>query len=141
MSQHIRSVYLLLWILAALGSGYAQTVVKRVPPKPTVATDGKVLFRDYCAACHGADARGAGPAAAALKTAPPDLTQLARNSGGSFPEERFLRILRGDDGRAAHGNQQMPIWGTVFQNQSSNPTLVQTRIHSLLQYVEDLQAK
>ena len=39
--------------------------------------DGRLLFRAYCAACHGADGKGGGPAAASLKSPPPDLTLIS----------------------------------------------------------------
>jgi mono/diheme cytochrome c family protein len=36
------------------------------------------MFKEYCASCHGADAKGHGPAVRALKVAPPDLTMLSK---------------------------------------------------------------
>jgi len=53
---------------------------------------GAMLFRTHCASCHGADARGAGPAAAAMRTPPPDLTTFARRN---FPSERVRQIIDG----------------------------------------------
>ena len=119
----------------------AQTTVKQVPPQPTTAIEGKVLYHDYCAACHGADGKGSGPAAVALKTPPGDLTHMAGANKGGFPEERVLRILRGEESVAAHGSQAMPIWGLVFSNMSPNIELTQMRIHSLLSYLEKIQVK
>lgn len=85
---------------------------------PTVAsaTDvtsmtGEQVYLRYCASCHGRDGRGAGPAAAALRTPPPDLTQIAARYGGSFPDDWIYRSI---DGRAlvgAHGTREMPAWG------------------------------
>jgi mono/diheme cytochrome c family protein len=49
---------------------------------------GPDLFRAHCAACHGPDAKGGGPVAAGLKATVPNLTLLAKNSGGIFPEAR-----------------------------------------------------
>ncbi len=48
---------------------------------------GPDLYHAHCAACHGSDGKGNGPAAAALKTKPADLTVLAKNNGGKFPTE------------------------------------------------------
>ena len=131
---------LLIGILGLAGSGLAQTV-KKVPAKPTVAIAGKDLFKQYCAACHGVDGKGTGPAASALKAAPSDLTQIARRNHGSFPEERVMRMLQGQEAVAAHGSQEMPVWGAVFANTTSQLDMAQTRMHSLLQYLEDMQAK
>jgi mono/diheme cytochrome c family protein len=47
--------------------------------------EGGEIFRYYCAACHGADGRGHGPASVALKHAVPDLTLLSQKNGGKFP--------------------------------------------------------
>ena len=138
MKKILGTVFIVLLMVVA---GHAQnTAVKQVPAKPTASIDGKSLFHEYCAVCHGADAKGGGPAAKALNAAPGDLTQVSRKNAGKFPEERILRILKGDEKVAAHGSQEMPIWGKVFNNMGSL-TMGQTRIHALLQYVEGLQAK
>ena len=75
---------------------------------------GEELFLRYCAACHGADARGTGPVARTLNKPVPDLTVLARNLGGQFPA---MAIREAIDGRAmavSHGTRQMPVWGYEF---------------------------
>ncbi len=127
--------------LAAAGIANSQEKnIERVSPKPTVAIDGKSLFNEYCAVCHGVNGKGGGPAAKALQAAPADLTQISRKIGGKFPEERILRTLKGEESVAAHGSQDMPIWGKVFSNMG-NLSMGQMRIHALLQYVEALQAK
>jgi len=135
------SFYLLLSVLFAAGIVNAQPTIKKVPAKPTVAVDGKTLYHDYCAVCHGVDGKGAGPAAAALKPVPSDLTQIARRNNGRFDDERMLRILTGQERVTAHGDQEMPAWGTIFNNMNSNPGMAQTRIHALLQYLDEMQAK
>jgi len=53
--------------------------VKHVPIAKTSATSGKEMFISYCAVCHGKDGKGAGPAVAALKATPADLTALAKD--------------------------------------------------------------
>jgi mono/diheme cytochrome c family protein len=118
-----------------------QKTVKQVPPAPTTLVDGKALFKQYCAVCHGIDGKGNGPAAGALKQEPGDLTQYARRNGGRFPEDKFMRILDGEESVAAHGNHDMPIWGAIFNKMDTNATLVQMRLHALLDYVEQIQAK
>lgn len=131
---------LLVVITCALGQAQ-QTIVKKVAAKPTVSTSGKELFRQYCAVCHGTDGKGGGPAAAALKSSPTDLTQIAKNNSSRFPEDRMMRILRGEETVTAHGSQDMPVWGTILHNGTNNLELAQARVHGLLQYVEDIQAK
>jgi len=136
------SKYLILILAFGLGSaGFAQTTVKQAPARATVAIDGKDLYREYCAACHGADGKGEGPAAVALKDAPTDLTHLARANHGSFPEEQMLRIFDGVERPAAHGTPAMPVWGTVFSNMNPNVEMARVRVHALLNYLEKLQVK
>jgi mono/diheme cytochrome c family protein len=144
MKRCLASVYLLCSLAVGLScfAAYAQEkTVKKVPVKPTAATSGKDLFHQYCAVCHGQDAKGAGPAADALKKSPTDLTQLSRKNNGKFPEQRVLATFKGEDNVTAHGSQDMPVWGTIFTNMSPNLTQGQDRIYSLLHYVEEIQAK
>ena len=98
--KDIRTFFNLIGAFARGGvPGNAQdTTVKQIPPKPTAAIDGKSLFHEYCAVCHGPNGNGDGPAASALKIAPGDLTQISSQNEGKFPEER---IMRDPDGRRA----------------------------------------
>ena len=52
---------------------------------------GPDLFRAHCAACHGLDGKGSGPVAPTLKIKPADLTVIAKNNGGKFPEARVTQ--------------------------------------------------
>ena len=76
---------------------------------PSNAASGKRTFMDYCASCHGPDGRGHGPAASALKTAPPDLRILAIRHDGKFPESYVKTIVRSGDPKAGHGSAEMPV--------------------------------
>lgn len=75
---------------------------------------GKAEFLSSCASCHGADAKGDGPVAAALKRRPADLTALAKNNNGVFPVQKIYRVIDGRDEIAGHGSREMPIWGYRF---------------------------
>jgi mono/diheme cytochrome c family protein len=120
----------------------AQKEEQQAPMQPAAAASGKEMFRTYCASCHGKDAKGGGPAASALKTAPPDLTTLTKRNGGSFPREQVTRVLRGQASAAAHGDPEMPVWGLVFWRAShGHEKEVQQRIARLSRYIESLQIK
>lgn len=96
----------------------------------------------YCAPCHGKSAKGDGPAAAALKQAPADLTMLAKRNGGKYPSDMVTSVLRGQAKLAAHGDQEMPVWGPVFWKMSGGKEeQVTLRIANLNKYVESLQEK
>jgi mono/diheme cytochrome c family protein len=130
---------LLLFVCGAMQA--QQPVVKQVAPKATASVAGKDLFHQYCAVCHGPDGKGGGPAAPAMKSHPTDLTQISRNNGGKFPEDKILQVLQGDTAVTAHGNQAMPVWGAVFSNMSSNLVMTQSRMHGLVQYIGEMQTK
>ncbi len=118
-----------------------EKTIKKVNARPTTSLNGADLFKEYCAVCHGSDAKGSGPAADALKKRPADLTQLSRKNSGSFPELHVMNFIKGQDVVAAHGSRDMPVWGSIFSQMSSNQDLVQVRTYALVKYIEQLQAK
>jgi mono/diheme cytochrome c family protein len=117
------------------------TKIKKVPAHTTSAITGQDLFRQYCAVCHGTDGKSSGPAAAALKTKPADLTLVSRKNGGKYPEIRVQRVINGEDDVTAHGSRDMPIWGQIFRHMSSNQDLGSVRIYNLVKYIEQIQSK
>ena len=103
---------------------------------------GPDLFRAHCAACHGPEGKGNGPAGAALKTKPADLTILAKNNGGKFPALKVTSDIRGESDLPAHGSKEMPVLGGLFWSMSrGHEGEVQQRVANLTHYVESLQAK
>jgi mono/diheme cytochrome c family protein len=123
--------------LAASGSGY------RAGQAAKDTRSGQMLFKTFCASCHGTSARGDGPMAGLLRVAPPDLTRIAIRNGGAFPAERVYRII---DGRAAigsHGTLEMPVWGNVFASpaEGGDAVSVATKIRDLVSYLEAIQER
>jgi mono/diheme cytochrome c family protein len=103
---------------------------------------GKALFMNHCASCHGSDARGAGPAAIALKVQPPDLTALAKANQGKFPYEKVRKAIAGENVPAAHGSHEMPTWGAMFLAMNGvNQKDAEQRITDLTDYIKSLQKK
>jgi mono/diheme cytochrome c family protein len=146
--KRLASQYLILFLVLALSCVVAfaadevpTKTIKKVNAQPTATLNGVDLFKEYCAVCHGNDAKGSGPAADALKKRPADLTQLARKNGGTFPELHVMNYIKGQDVVAAHGNRDMPIWGSIFSQMSGNQDLVQVRVYALLKYIEQFQVK
>jgi mono/diheme cytochrome c family protein len=137
-------VLAVMGVLAALSFGQAQTKIRTVPVsgEKSHEVDGPTLYKDFCAVCHGMNGHGGGPAAAALKKAPADLTKLSQNAGGKFPTVRVKRFIQGADIVDAHGARDMPMWGEVFQKlNSTNPSLVDLRVTNLARHIETLQGK
>ena len=120
-----------------------QVLAAEAPKTKTAsAASGREMFIAYCASCHGKDGKGGGPAAAALKTPPANLTALSSQNGGTFPELRVLNSIRGDENVAAHGSAEMPVWGHEFRRISQgNPAVVEMRLSNLVAYIRSIQAK
>ena len=119
-----------------------QSVAAQEPLPSAWVPSGEVMYKQFCAACHGAQARGNGPAALTLKIKPPDLTTLAKRHGGKFPYDYVTSILLFGPGISAHGSSDMPTWGPIFQTIDRNKEgAVQNRIRNLADYLASLQRK
>ena len=107
---------------------------------PAMSPSGHEIFMDRCGACHGEDGMGNGPAVGALKTAPGDLTLLAKKNGGTFPAERVKEIVGGWTNLAVHGSREMPIWGNLFfaKNPADQP-VANEWFQSLVSFLESIQ--
>jgi len=141
-ARSLFAVLVVFMVVAFAAAQDQQPEIKHVSPKPTSASSGKQMFNAYCASCHGSDGKGDGPAAAALKLPPADLTQLAKNNGGKYPALKVTSALTGTAELAAHGNKEMPVWGPIFfQMSGGHDAEVHQRIANLNHYIESLQAK
>jgi mono/diheme cytochrome c family protein len=142
----IGSLALLLlgfWCIAQQNEG-KKVEIKKVPITYVDPTSGKQMYANYCAACHGMDAKGNGPAAPALKYTLPDLTTLAKQNNGKYPGEHISQVIKGDANAPAHGSKEMPVWGPAFaslQPYGDSSIDVQRRIVSLNDYIESMQEK
>ncbi len=83
----------------------------------TEEVKGQALYVQYCASCHGEDARGDGPMAGLFQPPPTDLTTLAKRTGGHFDEAGVMMVIDGRRLIAQHGSRDMPVWGAVFAEQ------------------------
>jgi len=148
MKRICRSCKLFLvpaWGLAILITGTAPGGESKVIKDPSAhlnaSLDGQALFRQHCAVCHGVDAKGGGPAARALRRPPTDLSLLSRMNGGKFPALAVQLAIKGASAIPEHGNSEMPMWGSVFNENGQNHELGDMRVKAVLRYIEHLQAK
>jgi len=140
----VRSIFPIIGLMACLAvvGASQQKEVRHVPVKPTSPASGPEMYTAYCAACHGNDGKGGGPAAEALKVPPPDLTVLARKNGGKYPSDHVTSAIQGDLHMPAHGSKEMPVWGNLFWGMSQgHSSEVQLRVGNLNKYIKSLQAK
>jgi len=113
-------------------------------PDPFLVEVGAGLFATHCASCRGADARGGGPAASALRIPPTDLTRIAARSGGVFPESATAMLIDGRFNLPAHGSREMPIWGARLEDQipgMATGEVARGQITSLVEYLKSLQVE
>ena len=74
---------------------------------------GELLYRKYCASCHGLGGAGDGPVAGSLVPPPTDLRTL---------DLHIDELMRAIDGRRtirAHGDATMPVWGHVLEREKA----------------------
>ena len=133
-------VLVLLAVALTCAGGIRDVDQNQLPA--TYIPPGKQLYKDYCAACHGSDGKGHGPAAASLTKQPSDLTTLAKRNGGTFPTEYVTNVLRFGPGFSVHGSSDMPVWGPIFQYiEHYNEAAVRQRIKNLCDFLESTQEK
>ena len=140
-SRPFRSSALLFALCGWLATGPARTQPTPPAADPMVAR-GAVLYRIHCASCHGAEARGDGPVAPALRKKPADLTALSRRAGGKFPDERVRSFIDGREELDAHGGREMPVWGLSFAERGLDAARegeIQSEIRALTRYIQSLQ--
>lgn len=143
MIRNITTTIISAVVILAMASFAAdQKVIKKVATPHTNAANGQEMYESYCAACHGKTGKGDGPAASALKAPPTDLTTLAKNNKGQFPSLHVFHTINGEEGVAAHGSKDMPVWGPPLRAISSGSNAeVQMRISNITSFVESLQVK
>ena len=126
-------------LFGALAVGQQSNAAAKTPAKDQPVS-GEQLYGSYCAMCDGADAKGGGPFAPQLKVWPPDLTQLAKKSNGTYPSMRVAESIDGEFGKPEHGSREMPIWGPVFRSMAhGRKDSAQSKIDALVKYLETLQ--
>lgn len=141
MASRVVTLFMIAFVLFACMAANAQPTIKKVPVTPTSAASGQNMFKQYCAPCHGLDGKGTGPAAAALKKNPANLTELTAKNNGKFPELRVFNTIKGDVEVSAHGSRDMPVWGALFPSVSSTQGEVQLRLSNLTDYVKSIQVQ
>jgi len=122
------------------GAAKAQPIDDTLPP--TYVPSGEQMFKQYCAVCHGSDAKGDGPMAPLLRTPPPNLTTLAQRHMGKFPYEYVKSVLEFGRAPLSHGTSEMPTWGPLFRhNDKQNERVVQQRIKNLCDFLASIQER
>jgi len=106
--------------------------IQKVSANPPPAYEGRRLYVSYCQLCHGADGKGGGALAKAMKIDPADLTTTVRSRSDTI----LMKIISGEGrqtitGRDRHNllSDAMPEWKDIFSK---------TQIKSLIAYLRFL---
>ena len=73
--------------------------------------NGRSVYAENCAACHGAGATGKSVKGDTLRVKPADLTLLARRNGGVFSPSAVYAMIDRRSALRVHPDSEMPIWG------------------------------
>ena len=120
------------------------------PASASNDVSGQKMYRRYCGACHGPEAKGDGVASSLMRPAPTDLTKLAARNGGQFPTERLVKTIDGREMPRAHGEPAMPVWGDILSEElgshggDKHPPVerrIQGRILEIVEYLRTVQVK
>jgi mono/diheme cytochrome c family protein len=134
-----------LGLLLLAGPGLAQDSRREPSAEDLVREIGRADFLRLCSSCHGASARGDGPAAASLKTPPADLTRISARRGGSFPVRDVTAYIDGRREVIAHGSREMPVWGLILaqpiHEETSGEEVLRGRLLVLVEYLRSIQAQ
>lgn len=113
------------------------------PSQQPAAPNGAVLYRTYCASCHGVSGRGDGPMAEYLRVPAANLTHLAQRQGGTFRDESVARVIDGRERVGAHGPSDMPVWGDAFSSSlaQGGEALLRARVSALVRHLASIQER
>ena len=122
------------------------TIIQTASAAAQSLIDGKALFGEHCAACHGADAKGDGPDASNSKTPPVDLTEIAKRRDGVWPILEVMSIIDGYT-KVVSPREDMPIipditTGPMVDIDTGNgiTNTVPARLLALAEYLESVQS-
>lgn len=128
---------------AVLATGLAACVENAMPQ----ASDGRGLYMEYCASCHGATAIGDGPMARAMVKPPKNLTLIEVRHKDVFPRAKVMSIVDGY-ARSDLAGPGMPEFGALLEGDlipfdSGDGILTPTprKLVALVEYLESIQAK
>ncbi|MGC2459846.1 MAG: cytochrome c [Steroidobacteraceae bacterium] len=123
----------------------ALLLITSCPAEELSGYSGAQLYQRFCASCHGSRGFGDGPVASSLKSMVPDLTQITKRHGGTFPADQVRRIIDGRAVQPPHGTREMPVWGYEFRSagaaDESGPRSADELIGRLLDYLRSIQSQ
>lgn len=128
-------------LVAALAMAGCMETAETMPG----ASDGRALFMENCAICHGENGKGNGAMARSMKTAPKDLTLIKVRHGDMFPRAKMMSIIDGY-ARSDMARPGMPEFGALLEGDlvpydsgDGKPTPTPRKLVALAEYLESIQ--
>jgi mono/diheme cytochrome c family protein len=107
--------------------------------------DGRALYMQHCAGCHGSNGTGAGALAAGLAEVPADLTAIGRRAPQGFDRAAVMSKVDGY-ARATPAHAGMPAFGALltgdlipFDSGDGIQTPTPRKLVALVAYLEAIQ--
>lgn len=131
-------VLVLIFVVVLAHSAAAQSGARA-----EILKEGMDEYIEHCAACHGADGRGAGELGQKLFKPPGDLTTIARTNDGQFPFWRVFEAIAGETAVEGHDTMHMPEFISRLRRDDFKRGFHQAhlRVLQLTHYVESIQAE
>jgi len=106
----------------------------------TDSEQGKAIYLQHCASCHGVDGEGNGPLAAVLTTPPANLRLLYQRYGNPLPAEKIASFIDGRNDVKAHGPRDMPVWGErLYGDGKTGEHELNRQIARLVAFLQSIQ--
>ncbi|WP_136441766.1 c-type cytochrome [Pacificoceanicola onchidii] len=133
-------------IVPALAAALTLAACQQPNEMPT-QQEGRALFAENCAVCHGADGKGDGEMARAMAKPPTDLTLIALRNKDRFPRAQIMSVIDGY-ARSETDRPDMPEFGGLlegdlipFDSGDGIQTPTPRKLVALLEYLESIQAE
>jgi mono/diheme cytochrome c family protein len=140
--KHLLLTAMVVTLAANLGYADQSRSKVTIQVDKVTPTNGRQMYSNYCAPCHGMDGRGHGAVAGALKTPPTDLTVLSRQNRGKYPDAHIVAVLQGGAEIQGHQTAEMPVWGPILGKMNkTTPEERLLRICNLSRYLDTIQTK
>jgi len=115
-----RTEYVLLFLIAL----YAIVLGPALLAHAADAEQGKKLYGQFCASCHGQSGKGDGPAAAALNPKPRDHTNKEYMS--KMSDEEMMKVIK-NGGASVGKSPLMPPWGASLKDEQIQDVMAYIR--------------
>jgi mono/diheme cytochrome c family protein len=113
------------------------------PSRSAQKEEGRDHYLRYCGACHGVEGKGDGTVSRSLQVKPADLTEIQRRNKGVFPLDKVMATIDGRTRVDAHGESKMPVWGEIFDKQTTaerdRSAATAVKVKTIADYIATIQ--